>query len=92
MEVLRMAWEEFIAHARRSPVDFLGAQKLQRFHREGTLLPGQSPSVYPPFVVRSEIPRSLRAVSSSERILWLADFARQIRSIPDGGQIKISVV
>jgi hypothetical protein len=93
MEVLRMGWEEFIAHAKRSPVDFLGAQELQRFYREGgTLLPGQSLSVYPPFVARSETPRSLRAVSSSERILWLADFARQIRRIPDGGQIKITVV
>jgi hypothetical protein len=93
LEVLPMGWDEFIAHAKRPPVDFLGAQELQRFHREGgTLSPGQSLSVYPPFVARSETPRSLRAILRLERILWLADFARQIRSIPDGGQIKIRVV
>ncbi len=93
VEVLQMRWEEFITQARRFPVDFLGVQELQRFQQEGgTLSPGQSLSVYPPCVVRSEKPRSLRAVSSLERISWLADFARQITNIPDGGQIKIKIV
>jgi hypothetical protein len=93
VEFLGMEWDEFIAHAETNPGKFFGLQELQRFHREGgTLAPGQSLSVYPPFIAKSETPRSLRAISSSERILWLADFARQIRSIPDGTPVEIRVV
>lgn len=93
VEVLRVGWEEFIARAKANAVDFLGVHELRRFHREGgTLAPGQSLSVYPPFIAKSEAPRSLRAVSSSEHISWLADLARQIRTLPDGTSVKIRVV
>jgi hypothetical protein len=93
VEVLRVGWEEVIALAKTNVADFLGVHELQRFHREGGILaPGQSLSVYPPFIAKSETPRFLRAVSSLEHISWLADFARQIRTIPDGTSVKIRVV
>jgi hypothetical protein len=68
-------------------------QQLQRFRREGgILLPGQLLSVYPPFVTNSTLPRSIRAVPALELVSWLADFAKQIRNIPDGQQMRIEVL
>jgi hypothetical protein len=56
------------------------------------LLPGQLLSVYPPFVADSTHPRSIRAIAALELVSWLADFAKQIRDVPNGGQIRIKVV
>jgi hypothetical protein len=58
-----------------------------------TMQPGQLLLAFPPFVFQeSGAGASLKAVRAGEVILFHADLARQIRDIPDGGQIKIKVV
>jgi hypothetical protein len=90
---LRMGWNEFSGHIDAGPLEFLELQHLHRFKGEGgILLPGQLLSVYPPFVASYEGDRSMRAIPSLELISWLADFARQIADVPDGGRIRIKVL
>jgi hypothetical protein len=90
---LRMGWNEFLGHIDAGPLEFLELQHLHRFKREGgILLPGQLLFVYPPFVASYEGDRSMRAIPSLELISWLADFARQIADVPDGGRIRIKVL
>jgi hypothetical protein len=93
VEPLEIGWFDFVERVEADPIEFLGVQQFQRFrHDGGVLLPGQLLSVYPPFVADSTLPRSIRAIAALELVSWLADFARQIRNIPDGGQIRIKVV
>ena len=43
----------------------------------------------PPFVTAESAKGiTVRAMPARERIEWLAMFAKQIRDLPDGGQIK----
>lgn len=59
---------------------------------EHRMLPGQLLLAYPPFVFQeSQEGTSLKPVSASEVILFHADLARQIRDVPNGGQIKLKV-
>ncbi|GEP43416.1 SMI1/KNR4 family protein [Brevifollis gellanilyticus] len=52
--------------------------------------PGQLLLAYPPFVfAESGAGASLKPVSAGEVILFHADLARQIRDVPEGGQIEI---
>lgn len=56
------------------------------------LQPGELLHAYPPFCVReSGAGASLRACPASEVVLFHAEFARQIRDIPDGGKIEIKI-
>lgn len=58
-----------------------------------TMQPGQLLLALPPFVFQeSGDGASLKPVRAGEVILFHADLARQIRDIPDGGQIEIKVV
>jgi hypothetical protein len=54
--------------------------------------PGQLLHAFPPFCLQDPVPASLRAVPASEVILFHADFAKQIRDIPDGGQVEFKIV
>jgi hypothetical protein len=57
-----------------------------------TMKPGQLLHAAPPFCIRqSSGGASLRPLPASEVILVHAKFAREIREIPDGGQIEIDV-
>ncbi len=57
------------------------------------MLPGQLLLAYPPFVFEeSETDTSLKPVDAGAVILFHADLARQIRDVPDGGQIEIKFV
>lgn len=52
--------------------------------------PGQLLSVMPPFVVASpDTKYSYRAINALDRLGFLADFAKQIRDLPDGANISI---
>jgi hypothetical protein len=91
---MELTFEDFINRAKENPVDFLLLQPLLRFEYEGaSLKPGQSISVFPPFVAQQpQGDFSLSPVPTLERISFLADFARQIRDIPDGQEIEFRVV
>ena len=57
-----------------------------------TMQPGQLLLAYPPFVFReSGAGTSLKPVRSGDVILFHADLARQIRDVPDGGQVKFKL-
>jgi len=93
VELAGLSWFDFIERVEADPIEFLRVQQFQRFRHEGnTLLPGQLLSVYPPFVASSTLPRSIRAIPALELVSWLADFAKQIRSVPDGEQVRIKVL
>ena len=53
---------------------------------------GQLLHAYPPFCFReSGAGASIRAVPACEVILFHADLARQIRDVPDGGQVEFKL-
>jgi hypothetical protein len=55
-----------------------------------TMQPGQLLLAYPPFVFReSGTGASLKPVRAGEVILFHADLARQIRDLPNGGQVEL---
>lgn len=82
---------EFLEQAQHDPLDYLSLQPLLQFYNEGgSLQPGQLLSVYPPFCLKEASQGvSFRAVSALDCIGSLADFARQLKSIPDGTRIHI---
>jgi len=54
--------------------------------------PGQLLHAYPPFCFReSGAGASLKPLPASEVILFHADLARQIRDVPDGGQVEFKL-
>jgi len=62
------------------------------WEQNGSLVPGQLLSVYPPLLVRPDAGRySYRAVSAADRLGALADFAARVRDLPDGTQIVVTV-
>lgn len=58
-----------------------------------TMQPGQLLLAYPPFVFQESANGvSLKPVRAGEVIFFHADIARQIRDLPEGGQIEFRVV
>ena len=91
IESLAMDLETFLLRAQDAPVEFLSLQLLRQFRREGgELKPGELLSVYPPFCTKeSGRGISLRAISASDRIGFLADFANQISHLSEGTRVRI---
>lgn len=57
------------------------------------LSPGELLLAYPPFcMAETGKGASIRSITAGQLILFHADLARQIRDIPDGGQIEIKLV
>lgn len=85
---------DFLREADADPIEYLSLDLLNQFRADGGVLkPGQLLSVYPPFCLAGEDDRiDLRAIPADDRLGFLADFARQIRDIPDGGRIEIKLV
>ncbi|HET7585847.1 MAG TPA: hypothetical protein VFK13_13105 [Gemmatimonadaceae bacterium] len=83
----------FLESSCADPIGFLQLAPLQQFWSEGGHLePGQLVNVYPPFcTTESRKGVSLRAIPSGERISWLAAFAAQIRDLPDGSSVQITL-
>lgn len=82
----------FDAAVRADPVGYLSLGPLERFRADGGVLePGQLLSAYPPFVMREAGDVSLRAISSRDRILWLADLASRLQALPDGARVEFHV-
>jgi hypothetical protein len=85
---------EFLRLAQADPLTYLAMQPLLQFHQEGGILePGRLLAAYPPFCVKEAASGvHLAAVSADERRRFLADFAAQIRDVPDGGKIEFKIV
>ena len=90
---LEMSWQQFFEHLTADPTEFLHLHPLLQFQRDGgSLEPGQLLAAYPPFVCEeSRDGVSLSAVPATERLCFLADFARQFAGIADGEQCQIIV-
>ena len=87
-----LTWEAFAKAVERDPIGFLEISLFQSFlDGGGVLLPEESLSVYPPFVAKECVNPSLRPVPRLERRSFLADFARQIRNVPDGQSVRIVI-
>jgi hypothetical protein len=84
---------DFDAKVQADPVEFLQLHPLLQIRSEGRELePGQLLSVIPPFVLNCDGERSFKPVDGREHLEWLAGFARQIRDLPDGGQVILKPV
>lgn len=94
LESTQLSFGEFLDHAAASPVEFLQLQPMLQFECEGGCLePGQLLSAFPPFITQeSGRGVSLRAIPTLERIRFLADLARQLRDVPDGGHVEVQIV
>jgi hypothetical protein len=93
LEALDLSLAEFFHAVQADPIDFLSLQPLLRFQRDGgTLEPGQLLAAYPPFCTEEAADGvDLAAISADERRRFLADFAAQIRDVPEGGKIVVTL-
>jgi hypothetical protein len=84
----------FLNNASENTVEFLGMEPLLQLQNEGgELKPGELIHVYPPFCTKeAENGVSLKAVPSSEALLYLADFSKQISGLGEGEQFKVKIV
>src|SRR5262249_35554925 len=83
----------FFQAVQADPIEFLSLQPLLRFQHDGNMLePGQLLAAYPPFCTKQAASGvHLAAIAASERRRFLADFAAQIRDVPDGGTIAFKL-
>ena len=83
----------FFATVLDNGIGTLGLEPLLGFLSEGAKLePGQLLSVYPPFCTDAASNGvTLKAVPAGERIAFLADLARQLKDVPDGGVIDLNL-
>ena len=84
---------EFLSRVQVDPVEFLSLEPLLRFQRDGGALePGQLLAAHPPFCTKQSADGiRLAAISADKRRRFLADFAAQIRDVPDGGKIMFKL-
>ena len=83
----------FDAAVRADPIAYLNLAPLEEFRAEGgSLAPGQLLSVYPPYVFdNSAASVSFRAIPAADRIGFLASLAAQLRGIPDGTAVRLTI-
>jgi hypothetical protein len=93
IEPVHVDLPEFLKRAETEPLEFLQMHPLLQYKRDGgALAPGQLLAASPPFFVQEAGECvSLRAISTEERRLFLADVARQVRDLPDGAKIQFVV-
>jgi hypothetical protein len=94
LESLGFSLSQFFLAIEADPIEFLAMQPLLRFQRNGSMLePGQVLHVYPPFCTKEAANGvSLRAVSATEALAFLAHFSRQLSGVPNGEQFQVRVV
>ena len=91
LEPLHMTVQDLFGSTLNSPGDILPTNIVKSFQDTGgALLPGELPSVYPPFCTKdSAAGVSVKAIAAQERIRFLAHFAAQIAQFDDGARIEI---
>jgi hypothetical protein len=92
IEDLGLGWRDFFTAAAANSTEFLSLQLLDQFKNKGGLLePGRLISVYPPLCTRESANGvSLKPISATEQIRFLAHFATQIRGLSEGSKIRIT--
>jgi hypothetical protein len=93
LESLGVDLVRFDAAVHADPIEYLNLAPLVSFRADGQeLQPGQLLSVYPPYCVSSEdTHRSFAAISTHDRLGFLASLAAQIRTLPDGTAIQFDI-
>jgi hypothetical protein len=93
LESLRIGYGTFLEKAQADPVEFLGMQPLLQFQSDGGQLePGQLLAGFPPFCLEeSSHAVHLAAVPSDERHRFLANLARKLKDVPDGGKLDFEL-
>lgn len=93
IESLEMGLKTFLKEAQSDPIAFLNLEPLEEYWGQGGALePGQLLSVMPPFVVaQPDTTHSYRAINMLDRLRFLADFAKQIRDLPDGEAVTFKL-
>jgi hypothetical protein len=83
----------FLKKAIANENGLLGLEPLLEFQRRGRKLePGNLISVYPPFIsAEAKNGVSMEPERTERLIAFLADFAKQISGVQDGGHIKVVV-
>lgn len=91
IESFDMDLKAFLEEVQSDPIGVLNLEPLEEFWGHGGVLePGQLLSVMPPFILaQTDAKQSYRAISALDRLRFLADFAKQIRDLPDGANISI---
>jgi hypothetical protein len=94
LHALDLSLAGFFQAVQADPIEFLSLAPLLRFQQDGGALePGQLLDAAPPFCVEQSAEGvHLAAIPADERRQFLADFAAQIRDVPDGGTIVIKIV
>lgn len=93
VEPLDMGLKTFLEEVQNDPIGVLSLEPLEDFWAlGGELKPGQLLSVMPPFVLAQQDTKySYRAISALDRLRFLADFAKQIRDLPDGASVSFEI-
>jgi hypothetical protein len=93
IESLDMDFKTFLEEVQSEPIGALNLEPLEEFwDHGGALEPGHLLSVMPPFVLaQPDTKYSYRAISALDRLRFLADFAKQIRDLPDGATISFKL-
>lgn len=92
IENLEMSFEQFIITAIEKPDEILLPEALYEFEKQGNVLqPGELINVFPPYVIKAESNRSLKAISADELISFHADLSRQLENVPDGTKIRFEI-
>jgi hypothetical protein len=91
VEPVAASLEDFFAAVLAAPQQTLELGPLLDFLEAGQHLdPGQLLSAYPPFCAKEAGQGvDLRPIDALERRRFLADLARQLREVPDGGRVEI---
>jgi hypothetical protein len=93
VEDLGLTLADFFVAVAADPLESLGMHPLVQFRKDGgTMRPDQLLAAFPPFCVKTEDEYNLRPVSGEERRRFLADFAAQIRDLPDGATIEFKII
>ena len=85
VESLEATLLEFFEAVKADPIEELALQPLQQYQQDGgNLEPGKLLAAFPPFCTEESADGvSLAAIPSAERRRFLADFAEQVRDMPD---------
>lgn len=83
---LNLSLDEFFGECIANPENFLS------FSFQRPLQPGEVFFAYPPFVMKSDTPASLRPVPTLQALHVHASIAKQLRDLPEGAEIRIKAV
>ena len=79
IENLGLDFQEFLKQIYCNPIEFLNIENIDNL----TLNPGQLINVVPPFCIEAENGYSFKPIDTEEQILYLSNFSKQIKDLPN---------